>query len=162
MMRRGLAAAVIAAVLLNSSSADACKCNTGEKPDEQYSAIFEGRVVSVEEVAIPDPPRLHVRACFDVVEVRLGSVSPRTCVGTGIGGGDCGFQFVEGRYYLVFARGGNPRFPEVELSTGVCDRTVEIQPSLLRNPLWFVIAAVAAVGASLLAALRIRSRTRSR
>lgn len=41
MMRRGLATAVVAAVLLNSSSAEACKCSTDEKPDEQYAAIFE-------------------------------------------------------------------------------------------------------------------------
>jgi hypothetical protein len=161
MTRRGLALAAVAAVLLNGSSADACSCSTDEKPDEEYSAIFEGRAVSVEEVPISDPPRLHVRACFDVVEVKRGSVSERTCVATGIGGGDCGFQFVEGRHYLVFAFGDNPRFAEEKLSTGICDRTVEIQPPLLRNPLWLVIAAVAAVGVSLLAVLRIRSRTRS-
>jgi hypothetical protein len=164
MTAQGLKAAAVAVALMASAPAEACKCFTEKTPDEEYAAIFEGRVVSREELlteADPYRPRRHqyIRTCFDVVDVTRGSVPSRVCVATGMGNGDCGFTFVPGRSYRVFARDGNPFFAPEVLSTGICDRTIELGDPLFR--LWSVSAAVAALGALLWVARRVRSHPRA-
>lgn len=139
-MRTGVGILLVIGLLLSAlpgspPSAYACSCADGPTLREWIEladAIFAGRVISTERVG--EMTRSWVertgRYPFTRVdlEVRLiwkGKVGPRVVIGTGIGGGDCGFEFTRGRDYLVFGTG---RYPPSDpndpaLWTGLCEPT---------------------------------------
>ncbi len=101
-------------------------------------AIFEGTVESVElrwkfvEAHIGDlipadieqePPEMEVS--FDVLRSYRGAEDKRVKVRTGLGGGDCGFDFETSKKYLVFAYQDDSG----ELSTGICSSTALLEES---------------------------------
>lgn len=125
-----LAPALLPALLLLSAArAEACTCGGPGAPCEAFggaAAVFVGTVTGItnrprevlpegEEVGRgPRTVRFSVREAFSGVEGAEVEVS------TGLGGGDCGFNFVQGSTYLVYAYGsaGGRR-----LGTGICTRT---------------------------------------
>lgn len=124
MLRRVLASLVLSlfGLILSPSSAQACSCVVGIPLCESAwtsDVVFSGEVLSVERVSNPTQDLFSsVRVRFQVIESWRGDVSGILEVKTGLGGGDCGYAFVRGMKYLVYAhsRGG-------ALSTGICSRT---------------------------------------
>lgn len=103
-----------------SSPACACSCAGPVSPEqaaEQVDAVFVGVVRKIDR-----PWRLFgssadpVWVTVDVSEVHKGDLPATVRVATASESASCGYEFVEGRRYLIFARGGAD-----ELSTGLCD-----------------------------------------
>ena len=117
--RLTLAVALAAfAVHIGAPSALACSCVelTPAEAFERADSVFLGEVASFEvrrgifgQSGI-DPATVN----FKVSEVWKGPQQPTLTVGTVRSEASCGFEFVEGFKYLVYAREGQ---------TGLCDRT---------------------------------------
>lgn len=101
-------------------------------------AIFEGTVKRVDlkwalmETKVgglvpadldQDEPALQVT--FDVASFRKGAERSYVLLTTGVGGGDCGFDFEIGKKYLVFAYADESG----HLSTGICSGTRLLEDS---------------------------------
>jgi hypothetical protein len=109
---------VLAAVWLAPSPAAACKCML-VPPGEaaaQASAVFEGRVVEVADVAGAEMPRRSVS--MRVVRVWKGMHGERTMVTTASDSAACGIEFVRDQNYLVYASAQDDG-----LSATSCSRT---------------------------------------
>jgi hypothetical protein len=76
-------------------------------------AVFAGKVLTIERNA-------NQRVRFQILEPFRGATTSEIDVYTGGGGGDCGYSFIVGRSYLVYAYQG-PGAPR--LTTGICSRT---------------------------------------
>lgn len=121
-------------MLLCAERAAACRCFAGGTPCEAYgrsSAVFLGTVLSKEERKV-EPRRREregenrgeyvppVTYRFAVQESFGGIEGGEVEVVTGMGGGDCGYRFVQGAQYVVYAH-RDPR--SGRLSTSICSRT---------------------------------------
>lgn len=104
----------------------ACSCGGGGPICNSYwntKAVFVGRVIKIHPQIVHlsrpegefDVPGGYL-IDFEVTEAFRGVTSKQITIRTGTGGGDCGFQFAEGKDYVVFAN----RDP---LSTGTCSNT---------------------------------------
>jgi hypothetical protein len=92
---------------------------TAENYFETANAVFSGKVINVNTpvtglIGGDDPVSVN----FEVYKYWKGSPLKNILIRTGIGGGDCGYQFEEGREYLVytFERDGVSR-------TNICSGT---------------------------------------
>ncbi|HWS53574.1 MAG TPA: hypothetical protein VN228_05585 [Pyrinomonadaceae bacterium] len=115
----------LAACLLCADRALACSCLAPGPPCNAYgsaAAVFVGTVTGVREKPRTEQdmdwaPRVFT---FAVEQAFLGVEGARAEVSTGLGGGDCGYDFRRGQSYLVYAgrdeKGGR-------LVTGICTRT---------------------------------------
>jgi len=97
---------------------------------EHAQAIFEGTVVKLEmksDAIAPVPPNVmsitpsgkELIVTFRAIRVYRGSQETIFVVVTGIGCGDCGFDFQEGDSYLVYAGAT----PSGQLFTSICSGT---------------------------------------
>jgi len=116
--------ALALSVVVRAEDARACSCGSaGVPPCEaawRADAVFAGTVRSIEQVDQLDGS--PYRSNLVTIEIERGFInaSPGTIqVATGTGGGDCGYRFVSGRRYLVYAW----RTESGRLSTGSCSRT---------------------------------------
>lgn len=148
-MRFHLLVSAIIALTFSSTPVLACKC-VSPPPDiktaqdlAQWTAnrsdtIFEGRVESVElkwtlmqaklGAVIPadieeDSPAMQVS--FDVSRSYRGAQQKNIRIRTGVGGGDCGFNFEVGEQYLVYAFADESG----KLSAGICSGTALLEES---------------------------------
>src|ERR1051326_1835464 len=116
------------AICLAGRSAEACSCAGGSSPCHEYgrvAAVFVGTPIAVRTVPRPAnsdseeywAPRTFT---FSVETSFLGLAATAADVSTGLGGGDCGYDFILGRRYVVYAykSAKNGR-----LSTSICTRT---------------------------------------
>jgi hypothetical protein len=101
-------------------------------------AVFEGRVERIElkwalmeakvgdsiSASVEEDP-LELRVSFDSVRSYKGAPEKNIQVRTGIGGGDCGFDFEVGKQYLVYAFADKSG----QLSTGICSGTALLEES---------------------------------
>ncbi len=115
--------------------AQGCTCGGGGTPCLAFgeaSAVFVGTVTGVVKSApqTREQARAEKRAEIDWIPPRrfkfsvelsfLGVEGTEVEVGTGMGGGDCGYEFEIGQRYLVYAH----RSAQSErLSTSICSRT---------------------------------------
>jgi hypothetical protein len=107
--------------------ADACKCSSPPPPCEatwHAAAVFEGTVLAI--VPVSEPDTLHQAAAsfrirVDVGTVWVGDVPAVADVYTGSGGGDCGYPFVQGRRYVIYAYGLLRQSGRLEAH--ICSRT---------------------------------------
>ncbi|MCY3919695.1 MAG: hypothetical protein OXG38_07810 [Chloroflexi bacterium] len=115
-------------LLGSTGQAYACSCVEPGAPVEELetsAAVFTGRVVSVEGGFDPDKapysPEDRTTVEFEVGAVWKGVVHERMYVTTRPDGASCGFAFVEGEEYIVYARAS----AEVDGGYGVylCSRT---------------------------------------
>lgn len=131
MRRKGLLLAVFSLFVLLASAAraEACSCAGPGSPCQAYggaAAVFIGTVTDIR-----DGTRERARGeevnwaprtvTFSVSEAFSGVEGTQAQVSTGMGGGDCGYSFVKGVSYVVYAYrmgGGGQR-----LATGICTRT---------------------------------------
>jgi hypothetical protein len=125
-MRRGTPYLILMAVglaALSARPAAACSC-IGKRPAcEAFwdpGAVFAGRVTSIGPAdKNVDRPFENRRVRFEIVEAFHGVTTSVLDVYTGMGGGDCGYAFVVGRSYLVYAY----QAAGSRLTTGICSRT---------------------------------------
>ena len=110
----------------------ACRCAQPGAPLEElekFQAVFAGRVVSLRHSFDSGASRLgsgeRTSVGFAVSEVWKGEVHEDIQVTTPPTGGSCGFAFVEGGDYIVYAH-GSPH-PEGGCAVGICSRTALLQ-----------------------------------
>ncbi|MFJ7736705.1 hypothetical protein ACIQ2D_10210 [Lysinibacillus sp. NPDC097287] len=106
------------------STTSACSCAylpSVEDEIERSKAIFSGKVVDVKE-------RLSLKGSttksvlFEVTNTWKGVEQSQIIITTGQGGGDCGYNFIKGKEYLVYADESN-MYGAKSLVTVTCDRT---------------------------------------
>ncbi len=125
MVRRVVMIVLIALVVLTADArcAWACSCAlpsaTPLEARDGGAAVFAGHVTNV---SIPDPnsytPFRSVAVTVAVSQVWEGDVGSTIVIGTSRDGASCGYTFVVGQEYLLYA------FEyEGELVTGMCGRT---------------------------------------
>ena len=111
-----------AALTAGSTPLHACSCAPPSAPCQSEwlaDAVFVGEAIAIEQLTEPEMWGSR-RVTFSVGEAFKGVQGRFVDVVTGSGGGDCGFNFTEGRTYLVFAH----RHPtKGKLTTGICSRT---------------------------------------
>ncbi len=116
-------------VMLGAASrAEACSCAGPGALCEAFggaAAVFVGTVTDItrrprKTPAPGDEPDWAPRTVrFSVSEAFSGVEGAQVEVSTGLGGGDCGYNFVKGSTYLVYAYGRTGG----GLGTGICTRT---------------------------------------
>ncbi len=116
-------ALVALAHVVNPTCVFACRCRPPEPPANALASatsVFAGRVTALAgavDSGGPDP----VQATFAVTRVWKGTDQPTVVVVTPASSASCGFAFVQGQEYLVYAS-------EIEgrLQTILCNRTALI------------------------------------
>lgn len=107
--------------------AEGCSCLRQGPPCEDYwtaAAIFRGRVDSIASEASPPEAPVRFRTVrFTVLESFKGTSGTAVAVTTAVGGATCGYRFMKGREYLVYASVE----PGGALTTSVCTRTRPVE-----------------------------------
>jgi len=150
-----LATAVVAVPRL----ADACSC-IGKRPAcEAFwdpGAVFAGKVVSIEpQVADGLNSFTNRRVRFEVAEGFRGVDTAEVDVYTGNGGGDCGYAFVVGGSYLVYAYQATG---STRLTTGICSRTQPLSQAAADLGYMRSLPATGAQGATISGSVHHRDR----
>lgn len=124
-----------ALLLCGVETARACSCAVGkEEPCQAYgsaTAVFVGVATGVEKRKIEDVATERKREdageylplmtySFAVEEAFGGVEGSEVKIGTGGGGGDCGYEFAKGARYLIYAYGDRRKG---NLSTSICTPT---------------------------------------
>lgn len=114
--------ALATATLLHPPGAYACSCvappPAGEARDEAV-AVFSGTVSAVDTAA--SATGLPVLVTFDLLESWKGPNGPQLTIGTSGSSASCGYEFVPGEQYLVYAF-----LQEGQFGTGLCTRTAPL------------------------------------
>ena len=97
-------------LLGHTEQAYACKCAVPGSPSEElekFDAVFAGKVLSVQHSFDPSTssysPGDHTTVGLKVNTVWKGTVDKNIDLTTPPTGGSCGFAFVEGEEYIVYA-----------------------------------------------------------
>jgi hypothetical protein len=124
MMKHSFIVAVLLLVFgAHASNTLACSCmmpGTPLESLEQSSAVFAGTVSSVEPSS-----DLNIKVTFAVTESWKGATTTPLVISTGKDSAMCGFNFEQGKTYLVYAYDNE----DGGLSAGLCSRTHEIVPN---------------------------------
>jgi len=124
MRQRWLVLLVGFVFVVNPSTVSACTCAPFSKQQavENASAIFAGTVTGTSRgfpfglgctVSSADP----VSVTFDVESIYKGDAPRQVTVSTVASGASCGYEFVSGKRYTVFATGAIDK-PETNLCRG--------------------------------------------
>ena len=114
----------------NFSAVYACSCvpdNTNdirvlvEDAYKKSSAIFSGKVTEVTR------HEKYVEVKFRTEKFWKGDPSREISFRTGFDDGDCGYQFVKGEKYVVYAYDKRLRYSRSGLETNLCTRTSKIK-----------------------------------
>ena len=110
----------------------ACKCAVPGNPSEEldkFSAVFAGRVVSVQHSYDPNAasvtPEDRTTVGFEVSVVWKGTVHEDMYITTPPTGGSCGFTFNEGEEYIVYGHDSN--YDDGGYTVGICSRTALLE-----------------------------------
>ncbi|MET3507177.1 hypothetical protein [Halalkalibacter oceani] len=109
-------------------SASACSCleNAGvEEALERAEAVFSGKVLDVKEQKGADG-YLAKAVHFSVDRAWKGVDQTEVIIATGLGGGDCGIDFVVGEEYLVYANQSSWHADISPLEAIICSRTAHL------------------------------------
>lgn len=134
-LHHGLVVLSLAGALLGLSgtgvgaACESVRCSCIQPPPPQVArtaadAVFLGTVVGLREIELDldhSEVGYHVREITFQVHAAwrgLETATERVVVTTGLGGGDCGFEFTRDSIYLVYANGSDGK-----LSTSICSRT---------------------------------------
>lgn len=123
MQRASILLLSLAGLFIAPPAAEACSCVGGTPLCQTFwttDAVFSGEVISIASTPNPygEQYPAHRLVRFKVVEAFRGGVQGVVEVATGAGGGDCGYNFIKGMTYLVYAHVGKSG-----LSTSICSRT---------------------------------------
>lgn len=126
-----ICAAVLALFLGASSVALGCSCAAERPTCEAFgssTAVFVGKVVGAKEQR-QDKNQDGTTTTYQVGQIYfnveqsfLGVKSSRVVIHSGTGGGDCGYWFIKGERYLVYAYGESMD----RLGTNICTRTTPL------------------------------------
>ena len=112
----------------NPEQVYACSCAQPGTPSEElgkFSAVFAGRVVSIrhsfDRDAASVSPEDRTTVGFEVSAVWKGTVREDMYITTPPTGGSCGFTFVEGEEYIVYAH--DSAYGDDSYTVGICSRT---------------------------------------
>lgn len=133
--RMGFATVFLTAVGLSvlwffgaAGQAHACKCAEPGPPAEElekFSAVFAGEVVWIEHSYDPNAtsfsPEDFTTVVFEVSAVWKGAVYEEMSVTTPPIGGSCGFTFIEGEEYIVYAH--DSFYGDGGYTVSLCSRT---------------------------------------
>lgn len=115
----------------HAGEAHACKCAEPGSPSEElekFDALFAGRVVSVHHSYDPDArsvtPDDRSTIGFEVSTVWKGEIHETTNITTPPTGGSCGYRFIEGESYVVYAY--DSRYGDGGYTAGICSRTAPL------------------------------------
>lgn len=105
----------------------ACSCVVPEEPLvalEKSTAVFTGKVVDMKEpkgliISSADP----VTVTFEVESSWKGTLGNKVKLNTALSSASCGFEFVDGESYLVYAYASD-KGDSGELAASLCSRTV--------------------------------------
>ena len=110
----------------------ACSCAQPGPPSEELeesSAVFAGTVVSIQHSYDPDGRSVsrddRSTIGFEVSSVWKGTVYENMLITTSPTGGSCGFSFVEGQEYIVYAY--DSPYVDGGYTTGICTRTALLE-----------------------------------
>jgi Carboxypeptidase regulatory-like domain len=106
------------------SAALACSCISGGPPCQDFfnsDAVFVGTVTGIAQgpARVADIPTERRHVTLSVQRAARGVTGAAVEVSTGLGGGDCGFDFRVGERYIVYAR----KTADGSLSVSICSRT---------------------------------------
>ena len=112
----------------NAGQVHACKCAQPGSPSDElkkFSAVFAGTVVSIQHSFDPDAesysPEDRTTVQFEVSTTWKGAVHEDMYVTTPPTGGSCGFAFIEGEDYIVYAY--DSHYDDGGYTVGICSRT---------------------------------------
>ena len=130
---------VLLVAITGAHSIRACDCMTMKfnpsRAVKKADAVFVGKVVAIKDATVPpgvssySPGR---QVTFEATEAWKGVAAARTVVRTGFGGGDCGYPFVAGERYLVFASYARGDSEGRALVTGICSDTTALSKSTVK------------------------------
>lgn len=104
----------------------ACSCAKlpgVEEELEQSKAVFSGEVINIKEKVNTSGYR-YKSVLLQVHHIWKGVKESQVIISTGLGGGDCGFDFAKGQEYLVYAfTSDTDMYDSDTLSTNICNRT---------------------------------------
>src|SRR5204862_1834029 len=126
MLRRAVIVASFGAALA-ARPAYACTCMQSGPACEEFwkvDAVFVGRVLAIDATTADDErsvPQRKRLVHFEVIEPYRNAAPLQEDVLTGMGGGDCGYDFKVDETYIVYAYRSGGR-----LTTGICSRTETI------------------------------------
>ncbi|MCM3759799.1 hypothetical protein M3212_03240 [Alkalihalobacillus oceani] len=109
-------------------SASACSCveNRGvEEALELADAVFSGRVLDVQEQKGADGSQAKA-VHFSVDRAWKGVNETEIIIATGLGGGDCGIDFIVGEEYVVYANQSSWYASIAPLEAIICSRTTSL------------------------------------
>ena len=112
----------------HAGQAHACSCVQPGSPSEElekFDAVFAGRVTSVHHSYDPDGRSVtrddRSTIGFEVSMVWKGEIHETTTITTPPTGGSCGYRFIEGESYVVYAY-ASP-YGDGGYTAGICSRT---------------------------------------
>ncbi|MBP1994394.1 hypothetical protein [Paenibacillus eucommiae] len=111
--------------IFSPAPAYACSCAMPQTVEAQFNhseAVFAGRVIEVKEDRSLGG-RISKSALFELSQIWKGGSESQLIIQTGSGGGDCGYNFEEGKDYLVYAHPSTMYSDKEALVTIICDRT---------------------------------------
>jgi hypothetical protein len=114
-------------IVMIPSTSFACKCVeplSVEAVLDQSKAVFVGKVMDIKG----HKKNYYNLILFDVTKTWKGVSESEVLITASQSESECGFNFKEGEEYLVYANQYPSEYDEVEhyLSTGICDRTSEL------------------------------------
>lgn len=121
--------AMLALLLVSADEAIACSCIPERPACESFgnaTAVFVGKVVgAARQIPVKNgdgtTTTYDAEAVYFEIEEAFSGVKgrKRVTIYSGTGGGDCGYWFLRGEHYLVYAYGDSGK----ALSTNICTRT---------------------------------------
>ena len=118
----------IALIAIFSNFVSACSCAGGRTLQQEFGdadAVFLGTVKGIQQPIGSDFFGGQITANFDVQKSWKGIDSRSINITTGVSEAGCGYSFVQGQDFLVFAYNN-----EGELSTGICSGTHEVSNAI--------------------------------
>ncbi|WP_163100762.1 hypothetical protein [Peribacillus alkalitolerans] len=109
------------------SPASACSCAERPSVESEFNRsklVFSGVVKDIKENKSISG-YITKSVLFEVSKTWKGTNESQIIIATGQGGGDCGYEFVKGIEYFVYANESS-LYGDNVLSTGICDRTAEL------------------------------------
>lgn len=106
------------------SITSACSCAdlpSVEDEFERSKAVFSGKVMDIKEKRSLTGYTTNA-VLFEVTNTWKGVEQSQIILTTGQGDGDCGYPFIKGQEYLVYADDSN-MYGATSLASGICDRT---------------------------------------
>lgn len=115
---------LISAMFIDHRVSYACSCvsvGSVDKELKQAKAVFSGKVIESKH----NKRGGYYSVLFEVSKSWKGVKTNQIIIKTGQGGGDCGFSFVKGQNYLVYAH-ESEMYGKKSLTAIICSRTNEL------------------------------------